>query len=251
MMSFCRGRLLFQTKPERRSQDSGLVKTFPIQDSDLEDGDQCEIQKVCETPFAAFSVDNTPPRGGDSSPSFWDSGLGSPTPRSSPYRTRRSPDSRLLSSPVRSPPIPFNCDDSVSDDDPIPPVPPSPSPPHKKLRSLRLYDTPHTPKSLVQRAQRRVVRINRDKLYAGNNNKQTKLDPDGPQINVNPFTPTPSLVPGPGMKRGRQSLDRSLGEDLVQMDAEMEEEFPLGKVATKLALHEINTSRYIEEFYEV
>lgn len=199
-MSFCRGRLLFQTKPERRSQDVGLAQALNFEDSDLEDGD-CDI-KVCETPFASFNVgDGTPPRG-DNSPSFWDSGLGSPTPRSSPYRTRRSPNSKVLSSPIH-----FNCDDSISDDDPIPPVPPSPSPPHKKLRSLRLYDTPHTPKSLVQRAQRRVVRINREKPYSGGSTgKQTKLDPDGPQINVNPFTPTPSMVPG--MKRGRQTLDR-------------------------------------------
>ena len=209
-MSVCRGRLLFGTNFERRSQDSEIIQRLNFADSD---GD-CD--DVDEQPILPFSFDNgqleveqgyvTPIKTNQSN--FWDSGLGTPTPGSSPYRP--SPNGKALGSP-----IPYslcrNCDDSHSEieeehDEAIPPVPPTPTPPHKKMRALRLYDTPHTPKSLLQRATRRVTRVNKDKLQ---NAKRSIIDPDGPQANINPFTPI-NISPAPGMKRSRQASERYL-----------------------------------------
>jgi wee1-like protein kinase len=70
------------------------------------------------------------------------------------------------------------------------------------------------------------------------------LDPLGPQANVNPFTPNNNSTRS--LKRTRQALDGSMGEESVDEDLEMD--MPTNK---KLALREINTSRYNEEFHEV
>lgn len=76
------------------------------------------------------------------------------------------------------------------------------SPPHRKLRALRLFDTPHTPKSLLEQARRRRP-----------TGEKPKIAVDRPQANVNPFTPSPqtnhndSGYCGSG-KRSRAELER-------------------------------------------
>ena len=125
-------------------------------------------------------------------------------------------------------PIPYKCDDS--DDEQfldasnplsrLPPIPASPSltPPHKKLKSLRLFDTPHTPKSLVQRSNKRVCRPARSSLSdlteSSTPSPRIPLDPLKPQANVNPFTPSNSShnlsngsLGSGGVKRPRQGMN--------------------------------------------
>lgn len=86
------------------------------------------------------------------------------------------------------------------------------SPPHRKLRALRLFDTPHTPKSLLEQARRR--RPTGDK---------PKIAVDRPQANVNPFTPSPqtnqndSGYCGSG-KRTRSELERYTDRKRNQVD---------------------------------
>lgn len=204
-MALCRSRLMFGTKLERRSQDSSLVQMLNFHDSD--DGD---LEN--ETEYSSSHDASMDSPSGDNCSGYFDSGLGTPTPRHSPKKQRKSPRGRLRS------PVPLNFDDS--DDDPSQPVPSSPrfTPPHKKLKSLRLYDTPHTPKSLLQKAQRRMTRINRVKLYPPGTGKESchgsrlSLDPSRPQANVNPFTPNNSSVLNTSssgtLKRARNSPDR-------------------------------------------
>jgi hypothetical protein len=109
------------------------------------------------------------------------------------------------------------------------------TPPHRRLKSLRLYDNPQTPKSLLQRSQRRCVRAAaRNRLIAGqvgaggvaavpggysaefadglqqkHNTSTLKygklLDPTGPQTNINPFAYL-SAAGRTGVKRGRSEL---------------------------------------------
>ena len=107
---------------------------------------------------------------------------------------------------------------------------PSLTPPHKKLRSLRLYDTPHTPKSLLQKSQRRVSRLNKSRISFNNsfadcnksdtsihNSSGTRLmlDPTGPQTNVNPFTPN---VCNSGSK-ANSTMKRTRNNRLVSMNS--------------------------------
>lgn len=122
----------------------------------------------------------------------------SPIQLSSPTSSRRITRSRRLS------PLPFALDDDDEDPRALGPSPSS-SPPHRGLRALRLFDTPHTPKSLVQKAQRR--RITSDKLR-----KRSELN-STPRANVNPFTPignlnNSSLIGSCGGKRSRSVLAR-------------------------------------------
>lgn len=154
---------------------------------------------------------------------------------SSPKSTRRMQQNRRR----RFSPIPFNMEDVMEEE--AQQVPGSDnstdlSPPHRKLRALRLFDTPHTPKSLLEKARRRRP-----------TGEKPRIAVDRPQTNVNPFTPGPQIQDhndsgycGSG-KRSRSMLDESL-EDEIDID------MPASK---KLALHEINTSRYNEEFHEV
>jgi len=137
----------------------------------------------------------------DTSPSnaqLWDSGLGSPTPGASPKSTQRRCAGCLS-------PIPFSAlgEESEDDESPLPsagfPHVPPDTPPHRRLRRLRLNDTPHTPKSLLEKSQRRVAApahnyANLDVSSESPSSRNVRatpllvLDPTRPQANVNPFT---------------------------------------------------------------
>jgi len=128
---------------------------------------------------------------------LWDSGLGSPTPGASPKSTQRRCAGGLS-------PIPFSTLGESDDESPLPsaslPRVPPDTPPHRRLRRLRLNDTPHTPKSLLEKSQRRVVapghnyvnhEISSAESPSSRNVRVTPLlvlDPTRPQTNVNPFT---------------------------------------------------------------
>ena len=187
-------------KGERRSPDTGIIQTLNFNDSDGE-GDMDTWNISMES---VNSSPTTPRRtcGSNGSSDCWDSGLGSPTPNS--LRLARS---RCKSPRGEAPlsPIPFNFTDS--DEDQIPPLPTTLfTPPHKKFGSLRLHDTPQTPKSLLQRSQRRIITRPR---YTKGKPKES----DRPEANINPFTPCNNSVisrlnNNQGLKRPRQSLER-------------------------------------------
>ncbi|KAK3593865.1 hypothetical protein CHS0354_011470 [Potamilus streckersoni] len=124
----------------------------------------------------------------------------------------------------------FEADDRVVDN-----VTPAVSPPHRKLRALRLFDTPQSTNSLLEKARSQTT-------------EERKRTVSCPMTNVNPFTPVSSDhndsgYSSTGNKRNRADLERNQGE----FD-EFDEDMPVQK---KLALHDINTSRYKEEFHEI
>lgn len=279
-MSACRSRLSFQFRAGRNSDETNrhIKQTLDFSDGEEEDvdggvdfdldssGNDGSTGPV-ELPFSHISQS---PISSDNS-GFWDSGLGTPTPDLHRSKTisRRTLDMPLSVSPVNIPrPIKSFMDCLASDEendssflnDKIPPIPPTPyTPPHKKFRSLRLYDTPHTPKSLLQRASRRVTRVKRGEDGAAqlpeldarpptpkeDHVRNLSLDPDGPQTNVNPFSPCDTLG-AQGVKRDRQAMDCS-GLDALD-DTTDDDPSPHSE---KLALREINTSRYNKEFHEL
>lgn len=209
-MSLCRSRLFLDSTNQAREDGLSVVQMF--EESDCDDGEENGRGVVSlENPFPSFTdIQVTPEvKTPVSSPVKttlnWDSGLGSPSPVSPRSMKEKS-------SPIVNPgsPIPFNLYDS---DENVPVCPPTPfTPPHKKFRALRLYDTPHTPKSLLQKAQRRVTRSNATTSTAKRDQNLRKppsvrniLDPEGPQANVNPFTPESPVVKG--KKRARNVLD--------------------------------------------
>ncbi|XP_072015834.1 wee1-like protein kinase 1-A isoform X2 [Amphiura filiformis] len=210
------------------------------------------------------------------------------TPHQSPVAHRRhleqryrdqSPGSRGNSSPES--PMIFNRNLRFNNNlrDSPSPVPPG-TPPHKRLRNLRLFDTPHTPKSLLQVQRSSVQKKTRctpGKLtFEGDDGAGTENFIKRPVsrlglsanrkrnnnvANVNPFTPSAlehlnesssSMNIG---SSGRKKRLRDQQNDSSLMDFDMEdeddEEIRPTNPSKRIALHESSVSRYDEEFVEV
>jgi hypothetical protein len=130
---------------------------------------------------------------------------------STPYLNSTSRSARSFISSRKLSPIPFGLDEEndgdVDDDEQRVPAPGkhviSPdscplSPPSRKLRALRLFDTPHTPKSLLQKARRRRL-------------TDEKKNGDKVEANINPFTPCnnrPLSCSVSSIKRSREQMEK-------------------------------------------
>ena len=189
----------FESKLELQTLGFGKFKNAKMLNfDDVEDEDGGRYS-LCLRSRRPVNADCSP-----SNAQLWDSGLGSPTPWSSPKSTLRGPLSAQRRCAGCLSPIPFSTfGDSEDEESPLPcanlpPAPPD-TPPHRRLRRLRLNDTPHTPKSLLEKSQRRVIvaahsYANTDLVSESpsiNNVRVTPrlvLDPTRPQTNVNPFT---------------------------------------------------------------
>ncbi|XP_029658081.1 wee1-like protein kinase 2 [Octopus sinensis] len=113
------------------------------------------------------------------------------------------------------------------------------SPPHRKFRALRLFDTPHTPQTLL-------LNVRKKDKYAGDRTKVKclrKKKIERLEANINPFT-TSITCRASGEKRTRSQSDKYC--DILNVVEEIDCPQP-----KKLALREISTSRYKEEFFEV
>ncbi|XP_033629104.1 wee1-like protein kinase 1-A [Asterias rubens] len=220
----------------------------------------------------------------DTSMEAWDPSFGTPQHSPSSRKSRRSVDQSpvsRLSSPDSSPMLFKNQagprltlrrqDGSDS---------PSSTPPHKRLRNLRLFDTPHTPKSLIERSrpvittttgssQRRGGRgLGSSRLFGSKHKneldvRQTKSAPrlgptnsrkDAKLANVNPFTPSGLVLSASRKKRQRKEGVGALWNmdmDYNNIDDDDEDVCVLTNPCKRIALRETNISRYNEEFVEV
>ncbi|XP_060118115.1 wee1-like protein kinase [Heteronotia binoei] len=192
---------------------------------------------------------------GDEGDSWEEEGFGSSSPVKSPgaYFMAGSPPlqapRRYCLQPAASPPRP----------DPGSPLPEYPgTPPHKTFRKLRLFDTPHTPKSLLCRAQ--GMGSSSTKLRGGslfmNVGKLEKQEVDmrqAPHVNINPFTPDSLFLQssvGQCRRRKRTHWNDSCGEDMEASDVELEDETV--RPAKRISITESNMkSRYATEFHEL
>lgn len=158
--------------------------------------------------------------------------------------------------------------DSLSDDSISPvkstigaPVTPPLSPP--SLGGLRLFDSPQTPKSLLERSsavnhkndfKRPVSRLRRGLLNGRASESEPRSAPRSRQVtaNVNPFTPDASAVGAKRSRRGHGIRNGSIFDvDDVENDENDAEDEIFGRPAKKLALRESNISRYNAEFVEI
>ncbi|CAH1798903.1 unnamed protein product [Owenia fusiformis] len=257
-MSFCRERLCFQGDQGTNQKESGLIHRLNFDSEN--DGD-------VSWQDASMSTGSLSPSRDDSIDT-WQTNLLSPTPMSSPCMERFSKGRHMS-------PIPFSSylDSGLEDtfdssrehgEEGGALTTPTFTPPHKNFRALRLYDTPHTPKSLLQKCQRRITRISKSKLALNCDKLKTPKPPviapdshhhtaalnERLQANINPFTPSnnnnhASRTHSQGTKRSRQDIESILYDSGEEMD---DIECPSSK---KIALREINTSRYNEEFHEI
>ncbi|XP_070813578.1 wee1-like protein kinase [Pituophis catenifer annectens] len=132
------------------------------------------------------------------------------------------------------------------------------TPPHKTFRKLRLFDTPHTPKSLLCRAE--GMGSSSAKLRGGslfmNVGKLVKQECDigqAPHVNINPFTPDSVFLQssvGQCRRRKRTHWNDSCDEDMEASDGELEDETV--RPAKRISITESNMkSRYATEFHEL
>ncbi|XP_045196736.1 wee1-like protein kinase 1-B [Mercenaria mercenaria] len=237
-MALCKPKSGLKRKPFMKRREENLIRTLNFQDSD--DGSGHDEDSISgSSPLWSPERKHLSNRH-DESPEFLELDIPECAMISSPKSTRRFTRRRRFS------PSHFGLEEVEEEAQQVPgsevlsPCDGDMSPPHRKLRALRLFDTPHTPKSLLEKARRR--RPTGDK---------PRIAVDRPQANVNPFTPSPqtdqndSGYCGSG-KRSRSELERSILDE--SMEDEVDGDMPAAK---KLALHEINTSRYNEEFHEV
>lgn len=217
-MSSCKGELMLTMRGESRSSDSSIIQNLKFQDSDGEgDGVDFILRDVSSSSLDSLGDSPKSPRRISTSTTttdLWDSGLGTPTPSN----LRRSLLGNSRQDGTLSP-IPFNFGGEDSDDDTMPPLPSSLfTPPHKKFGTLRLHDTPQTPKSLLQRSQRRIINSRPRSGYRS----RLREHENRPETNINPFTPNNNGIlsrinPGQGIKRPRHTLDRYISYSVLPL----------------------------------
>ncbi|XP_038873150.1 wee1-like protein kinase 1-A isoform X2 [Salvelinus namaycush] len=125
---------------------------------------------------------------------------------------------------------------------PIPDCPDTPQ--HKTFKKLLLFDTPHTPKSLLNKARTASsASSSRRVALFGNVESTGKSGPDSrrsqtPLVNINPFTPESLLIQSATQQRNsrkRAHCNDSCGEDME-----------------RITMMESNmNSRYASEFHEL
>ncbi|XP_074740973.1 wee1-like protein kinase isoform X2 [Strix uralensis] len=159
----------------------------------------------------------------------------------------------------RSPPHPAASGYRARSEEPSSPLPDYPgTPPHKTFRKLRLFDTPHTPKSLLSKAQgigSSSVKLRGGSLFmnVGKLEKQEEDIRQTPHVNINPFTPDSMFLhssEGKCRRRKRTHWNDSCGEDMEASDGEPEDETI--RPAKRITITESNMkSRYATEFHEL
>jgi hypothetical protein len=200
-MALCKPKSGLKRKPFMKRREENLIRTLNFQDSDDGSGHD-EDSVLGSSPMCSPVRKHLSNNYDDQSPEFLELDIPECAMISSPKASRRFTRRRRFS------PTPFGLDEVEEEAQQVPgsevlsPDGGDMSPPHRKLRALRLFDTPHTPKSLLEKARKR--RPTGDK---------PRIAVDRPQANVNPFTPSPqgnqndSGYCGSG-KRSRTELER-------------------------------------------
>ncbi|XP_014210815.1 wee1-like protein kinase 1-A [Copidosoma floridanum] len=135
------------------------------------------------------------------------------------------------------------------------------SPPYKKVRALRLFDSPATPKTLIEKSAMHTPLPNKYSATRLFHPDKPKAIPshclsksDRPSANINPFTPNGMLITA--KKRSRSKLS-GIGRspklcipkfDLVDSEGSEDE---VEQPTKRVALQESNISRYYQEFLEL
>jgi len=88
------------------------------------------------------------------------------------------------------------------------------SPPYKRVRALRLFDSPTTPKTLIEKSVLQTPIPSRcSRLFNLDKPKPSKISPgyhnklEKPAANINPFTPTGMLITARKRSRSKRSLN--------------------------------------------
>ena len=199
-MSLCNRKPGFKRRSLLKKREENIIRTLTYHDSD-EDGSGHDDMPTGSSPIWSPERDHVTDLIDDQSSEFLELDMPIPSPICSPKTTRRLTRRRRYSPILHLDEIDEEqSPQQVPGSEEVSPIRGDLSPPHRKLRALRLFDTPHTPKSLLEKARRR--RPTGDK---------PRIAVDRPQTNVNPFTPSPVDHNDSGIscgKRNRTELER-------------------------------------------
>ncbi|XP_016845165.1 wee1-like protein kinase 1-A isoform X1 [Nasonia vitripennis] len=132
------------------------------------------------------------------------------------------------------------------------------SPPYKRVRALRLFDSPATPKTLIEKSAMHTPIPNKcSRLFHPDKPKAVPTcyhnKSDKPSANINPFTPNGMLLTARKRSRSKRSLIGSPELRIPKFDLVDSEESDndLEQPTKRVALQESNISRYYQEFLEL
>ncbi|KAG8225806.1 hypothetical protein J437_LFUL005613 [Ladona fulva] len=130
------------------------------------------------------------------------------------------------------------------------------SPPYKRVRALRLFDSPATPKTIIEKSSNTLTPSPRSRIFRCADKPRgfasAYAQPERPAANFNPFTPNGMFLASKKRTRSKRSLNGSPCETsmCVEVDSDgsdVETEQP----TKRIALYESNISRYHQEFHEI
>ncbi|XP_015115742.1 wee1-like protein kinase isoform X1 [Diachasma alloeum] len=132
------------------------------------------------------------------------------------------------------------------------------SPPYKRVRALRLFDSPATPKTLIEKsAMHTPVPSRCNRLFPGDKPRPVassyQSKSDKPAANVNPFTPNGMLLTARKRSRSKRSLNGSPDIRIPKFDLPDtdESDTEIEQPTKRVALNESNIPRYKQEFHEL
>ncbi|CAG9830932.1 unnamed protein product [Diabrotica balteata] len=128
------------------------------------------------------------------------------------------------------------------------------SPPYKRVRALRLFDSPLTPKTIIQKSACDTP-LPRSRLFGCKPKAVVSAYPkreERPVANVNPFTPNGMLL---SKKRSRSIRSMLESQDIKPPKFDLNEsdasDVELEQPTKRVALQENNISRYHQEFVQL
>ncbi|XP_037957826.1 wee1-like protein kinase [Teleopsis dalmanni] len=135
------------------------------------------------------------------------------------------------------------------------------SPPYRKVRELRLFDTPATPKTILQKSADNNLNSDNVKALASEMTERPLSLPVHPRTvenvrpsaNINPFTPDGLMACKKKRCRTQSGLDGSVNS-FLNTEAECDnddESLEVVQAPKRLALQDTNISRYRKEFIEI
>ncbi|XP_071441120.1 wee1-like protein kinase 1-A [Hetaerina americana] len=130
------------------------------------------------------------------------------------------------------------------------------SPPYKRVRALRLFDSPATPKTLIEKCSNIITPSPRSRLFRGCDRPRSVAcayaQPEKPAANLNPFTANGMFLASKKRTRSKRSLTCSSADLNKSVEVESEgSDLETEQPTKRIALYESNISRYHQEFHEL
>ncbi|ENN71650.1 hypothetical protein HUJ04_000937 [Dendroctonus ponderosae] len=127
------------------------------------------------------------------------------------------------------------------------------SPPYKRVRALRLFDSPLTPKTIIEKSSVPTTPLPRSRLFGDRPVAVPSAYAERikPTANVNPFTPDAQLLSKKRSRSLRSLESPNLKITRVDLNDSDVSDYDIEQPTKRVALQESNIPRYHREFLEI